>query len=65
MLRLAEAVTDVAALAVGDLAAVSELFDAPDSRTWTECRDRAVASGALWGMETGADGAYLVALFVD
>lgn len=56
--------TDVAAIAIGDPTTLAELR----SSTGREVEDRrhaAVADGSLWRADTGADGAYLIHLFVN
>ena len=56
--------TDVAAVAMGDPSLLTPLRDCRGRGFETE-RDSAVASGALWRAETGADGSYLFHIHVD
>jgi hypothetical protein len=65
MQAVVEARTDVAALAMGDVAAVDELLDAPNMDAWVQQRDRATSAARLWRAETGRDGSFLVHLFVN
>ena len=56
--------TDVASVGVGDPALLASLGDCK-GRGFEKLRADAVGSGALWLAETGADGAYLLHLYVD
>jgi hypothetical protein len=56
--------TDVASVGVGDPALLVSLSECK-GRGCEKLRADAVASGALWLAETGADGAYLFHLYVD
>ncbi len=57
---LVEVGTDIAALAVGDVAAIGDVLEAPNMDAWLEHRDRAISSGRLWRCDTGADGSFLI-----
>lgn len=57
--------TDVAAVAMGDLSLLGELRACEGVDYYPAARDTAIANGALWRADTGADGAYLFHLFID
>jgi len=56
--------TDVAAIAVADPSALQELRSSRGDAFESQ-RQTAVANGKLWRKDTGADGAYLIHLFID
>ena len=56
--------TDVAAIAIADPSTLGELRSST-GRDFERRRDAAIADGHLWRADTGADGAYLIHLFVN
>jgi hypothetical protein len=65
MREIVETGTDVAAIAIGDPSLLGSLRAARDMAETRTALSNAVASGALWRTDTGADGAFLVHVFVD
>lgn len=59
-----ETATDVAAVAVGDPTLLTGLRGCK-GRGFERQRDEALSSGAMWRAATGADGAYLIHVYVD
>ncbi|HYO78393.1 MAG TPA: hypothetical protein VE010_18180 [Thermoanaerobaculia bacterium] len=64
MMLEVETGTDVAAIAVADLSVLEELRSSRGD-AFEQQRQAAVEDGRLWRQDVGADGAYLIHLFVD
>jgi hypothetical protein len=65
MREIIEAGTDVAGLAIGDPSLLGALRGCKNLRDCREELSKAMASGTLWRTDTGADGDYLIHLFIE